>query len=126
MKKLILIVSILLVIVIAGSIEQVHICKTLDELELRADTIYSQLQAEQYDDALQSTSDLSIWWERERDQLEFLCPNTDIKEIYREIGELQGSQLATMYDDSITRANVLKYMAKNTKNLLKFKLKNIL
>lgn len=126
MKKLLLVVSILAVILIAGSIEQLHICNTLEELELRADQIYDQLLSENYDNALQSTAELSTWWEKERDQLEFLCPNNDIKEIYREIGELQGSQLAEMYDDSITRANVLKYMAKNSKNLLKFKLKNIL
>ncbi len=104
MKKLILIVSILLIIVVAGTIEQIHICKTLDELEQRADEIYSLLTAGNYSDALQSTYELSSWWESERDQLEFLCPNTDIKEIYREIGELIGSQFAQMYDDSITRA----------------------
>ena len=125
-KKIVLVTVIFVLIVAAGIAEQVYIDRTFDKLEDYADDLAVLLQAERYSEALELTEKLSAWWEKERDKLEFLCSNVDIKEIYREIGELQGSQYAEMYDDSITRANVLKYMAQNSKNLLAFKLKNIL
>ena len=125
-KKIILVTVIFVLIVAAGIAEQVYVDRTFDKLEDYADDLAVLLQAERYTEALELTEKLSTWWEKERDKLEFLCSNVDIKEIYREIGELQGSQYAEMYDDSITRANVLKYMAQNSKNLLAFKLKNIL
>ncbi|MGN0771330.1 MAG: DUF4363 family protein [Christensenellales bacterium] len=125
-KKIVLVAVIFALIVAGGITEQIYIDKTFDKLENYADKIYFLLQEERYTEALTLTADLSDWWAKERDKLEFLCSNVDIKEIYREIGELQGSQYAEMYDDSITRANVLKYMAKNSKNLLAFKIKNIL
>ena len=65
-------------------------------------------------------------WRKERDLLEFACPNTDIKDIAKEIGELKGSQIAEMYDDSITRCEVIMAMAENSKNLLSYKWKNVL
>ncbi|MDE7216386.1 MAG: hypothetical protein K2O08_06215, partial [Clostridia bacterium] len=66
------------------------------------------------------------WWEKIRYILEFTCTNNDVKEIYKEIGELQGTIYAEMYDDSITRTNVIKSMAENSKNLLAYRIKNIL
>ncbi len=125
-KKIVLVTVIFVLIVAAGIAEQLYIDRTFDKLEDYADDLAVLLQAERYVEALELTEKLSTWWGKERDKLEFLCSNVDIKEIYREIGELQGSQYAEMYDDSITRANVLKYMAQNSKNLLAFKLKNIL
>ena len=48
------------------------------------------------------------------------------KDIAKEIGELKGSQIAEMYDDSITRCEVIMAMAENSKNLLAYKWKNVL
>ncbi len=126
MKKVIFAVAVTLVILACGITEQVFVQKTLTELESRADAIYESLQAKEYSDALADTQEMQTWWYGKRDWLEFLCPNNDIKEIVREMSELEGSQLASMYDDSVTRANVLKHMARNSRNLLAYKWKNVL
>lgn len=126
MKKIILVILIVGVIIGAGVTEQIFIEKTLTELENRSDEIFYLLLAEDYTSALTLTKETESWWSDKRDWLEFVCPNNDVKEIYREIGELKGSQLAQMYDDSITRSTVLNSMAKNSKNLLCYKWKNVL
>lgn len=126
MKKIILVILIVGVIIGAGVTEQIFIEKTLTELENRSDEIFYLLLAEDYTSALTLTKETESWWSAKRDWLEFVCPNNDVKEIYREIGELKGSQLAQMYDDSITRSTVLNSMAKNSKNLLCYKWKNVL
>lgn len=126
MKKIILVILIVGVIIGAGIAEQLFIDKTLTELENRSNEIFQLLLAEDYTSALTLTKETENWWSAKRDWLEFVCPNNDVKEIYREIGELKGSQLAQMYDDSITRSTVLNSMAKNSKNLLCYKWKNVL
>lgn len=126
MKKIVLVILIVGVIIGAGITEQVFIDNTLTELENRADEIFKLLLAEDYTSALSLTKETEAWWTAKRDWLEFVCPNNDVKEIYREIGELKGSQLAQMYDDSITRSTVLNSMAKNSRNLLCYKWKNVL
>lgn len=126
MKKIILVILIVGVIIGAGIAEQLFIDNTLTELENRSNEIFQLLLAEDYTSALTLTKETENWWSAKRDWLEFVCPNNDVKEIYREIGELKGSQLAQMYDDSITRSTVLNSMAKNSKNLLCYKWKNVL
>ncbi|MEG2413594.1 MAG: DUF4363 family protein [Clostridia bacterium] len=121
------IVIILLITILAcGIVEQIYIAKTFDRLEELSVDIYNRLQKKDFASALAETQTMIKWWEKQRDILEFLCPNSDIKEIIREMSELEGSQLAAMYDDSVTRANVLKVMAKNSKNLLAYNWKNVL
>lgn len=126
MKKAVLAIAIVVVLITCGIVEQVFVHRTLDELEVRADNIYQSLQAKEYATALKATHEMQVWWYDRRDWLEFLCPNNDIKEIVREMSELEGSQLAMMYDDSVTRANVLIHMARNSRNLLDYKWKNVL
>lgn len=126
MKKIILVIFIVGLIIGAGIAEQLFIDNTLTELENRSNEIFQLLLAEDYTSALTLTKETENWWSAKRDWLEFVCPNNDVKEIYREIGELKGSQLAQMYDDSITRSTVLNSMAKNSKNLLCYKWKNVL
>lgn len=126
MKKIILVILIVGLIIGAGIAEQLFIDNTLTELENRSNEIFQLLLAEDYTSALTLTKETENWWSAKRDWLEFVCPNNDVKEIYREIGELKGSQLAQMYDDSITRSTVLNSMAKNSKNLLCYKWKNVL
>ena len=125
MKKIILVIVVTALIITAGVIEQVYVQRTFEELEVKAENIYVMLRDKNYTDALEYTANLKDWWYQKRDILELVSPNNDIKEIVREIGELEGSQLAMMYDDSITRSNVLQEMAKNSRNLLAYRWKNV-
>lgn len=126
MKKIVFAVIVVVLILSCGIVEQLFVQNTFDQLQVKAVEIYDLLQEKRYDSALDATQSMQEWWEVKRDWLEFLCPNNDIKEIIREMSELEGSQLASMYDDSVTRANVLKEMARNSKNLLAYKWKNVL
>ena len=79
-----------------------------------------------YEGAQAATNALSDWWKKERDVLEFLCPNNDVKGIMTAIGDLQGALSAQMYDDSLQRSISLTCSVENSKNLLSFKWKNVL
>ena len=111
MYKIVLCIFLFIVIVSLGICEQVFIRNSFDG---------------DYEKAYEKTEHVERDWKKERDLLEFACPNTDIKDIAKEIGELKGSQIAEMYDDSITRCEVIIAMAENSKNLLAYKWKNVL
>ena len=126
MYKIILAIVLFVVIVSLGISEQVFIRKSFDDLYEDCADIQSLILQGDYEGAMQKTEHVEKDWRKERDLLEFACPNTDIKDIAREIGELKGSQIAEMYDDSITRCEVIMAMAENSKNLLAYKWKNVL
>lgn len=126
MNKIILAVVLAVVILSLGICEQVFISRSFDDLRSDCEEIQKLLLSGDYDEALKMTEHVENDWRKERDLLEFACPNTDIKDIAKEIGELKGSQIAEMYDDSITRCEVLMAMAENSKNLLSYKWKNVL
>ena len=126
MYKIILAIVLFVVIVSLGISEQVFIRKSFDDLYEGCADIQSLILQGDYEGAMQKTEHVEKDWRKERDLLEFACPNTDIKDIAKEIGELKGSQIAEMYDDSITRCEVIMAMAENSKNLLAYKWKNVL
>lgn len=126
MNKIILAVVLAVVILSLGICEQVFISRSFDDLRSDCEEIQKLLLSGDYDKALKMTEHVENDWRKERDLLEFACPNTDIKDIAKEIGELKGSQIAEMYDDSITRCEVIMAMAENSKNLLSYKWKNVL
>ena len=126
MNKIILAVVLAVVILSLGICEQVFISRSFDDLRNDCEEIQKLLLLGDYDEALKMTEHVENDWRKERDLLEFACPNTDIKDIAKEIGELKGSQIAEMYDDSITRCEVIMAMAENSKNLLSYKWKNVL
>lgn len=126
MYKIILAAVLLVVILALGICEQVFINNSFKDLSHDCEKIQKLLLSGDYEAAYSMTEHVERDWRRERDLLEFACPNTDIKDIAREIGELKGSQIAEMYDDSITRCEVLIAMADNSRNLLAYKWKNVL
>lgn len=126
MYKIVLAVVLLVAILALGISEQVFINNSFNDLRADCEEIQKMLLAGDYEGALSKTEHVENDWRKERDLLEFACPNTDIKDIAKEIGELKGSQIAEMYDDSITRCEVLISMAENSRNLLAYKWKNVL
>ena len=125
MKKIIFVIISIIIILAFGISEQIYMNKTLDTLESKTLEIQTLLK-EDNPKAKEKVVELKYWWYEKRDILEFLYPNTDIKDIAREIGELEGSILNDAEDDPLIRCNVLQEMAKNSINLLSFKWKNIL
>lgn len=125
MKKIIFVIISIIIILAFGISEQIYMNKTLATLESKTLEIQTLLK-EDNPKAKEKVVELKYWWYEKRDILEFLYPNTDIKDIAREIGELEGSILNDAEDDPLIRCNVLQEMAKNSINLLSFKWKNIL
>ncbi len=126
MGKIILTVILVAIILALGIGEQVFMQKSFDNLADKCDEIREMLIRKDYAAARKAVTQTKEWWAKKRDILEFTCPNNDVKDIYKEIGELEGTLHSEMYDDSITRTNVIKSMAENSKNLLAYKIKNIL
>lgn len=126
MGKIILTVILVAIILALGIGEQVFMQKSFDNLADKCDAIREMLIQKDYAAARKAVTQTKEWWAKKRDILEFTCPNNDVKDIYKEIGELEGTLHSEMYDDSITRTNVIKSMAENSKNLLAYKIKNIL
>ncbi len=126
MAKVVLTIVLLSMILALGIGEQIFMTTSFDKLAERCDDIQSMLVQKRYQEAGKLIASLKAWWGKRRDILEFTCPNNDIKDIYKEIGELEGTIYSEMYDDSITRTNVIKSMAENSKNLLIYRIKNIL
>lgn len=126
MYKIVLAAVLFVTILALGIGEQVFINNAFNDLKADCAEIQRMLLDEDYEGALEKTEHVERDWRRERDLLEFACPNTDIKDIAKEIGELKGSQIAEMYDDSITRCEVIMAMAENSRNLLAYKWKNVL
>lgn len=126
MAKVVLTIVLLIMILALGVGEQIFMSNSFDTLAERCDEIQLLLVQKRYQEAGKSIASLKSWWGKRRDVLEFTCPNNDIKDIYKEIGELEGTIYSQMYDDSITRTNVIKSMAENSKNLLLYRIKNIL
>ena len=124
--KIILTVVLVAVILALGITEQVFMQNSFDDLADKCVKIQDMLIQKDYAEARKAILQMKEWWAKRRDILEFTCPNNDVKDIYKEIGELEGTMYAEMYDDSITRTNVIKSMAENSKNLLAYKIKNIL
>lgn len=126
MAKIVLTVVLLALILTLGISEQIFMSSSFDSLSDKCDEIQSMLIQKRYHEAGVMVSKLKQWWGKRRDILEFTCPNNEIKDIYKEIGELEGTIYSQMYDDSVTRTNVIKSMAENSKNLLIYRIKNIL
>ncbi|MDE7329015.1 MAG: DUF4363 family protein [Clostridia bacterium] len=126
MGKIILTVVVVALILALGISEQVFMQNSFDDLAEKCDEIQDMLIQKDYSAARKAIIQMKEWWAKRRDILEFTCPNNDVKDIYKEIGELEGTMYAEMYDDSITRTNVIKSMAENSKNLLAYRIKNIL
>ena len=116
----------LALIVGLGAGEQVYINQTFDKAIAKSDEITCLIKAENYEGASAATAALSDWWKEERDVLEFLCPNNDVKGIMTAIGDLEGALSAEMYEDSLQRSISLSRSVENSKNLLIFKWKNVL
>lgn len=126
MGKIILTIVLVAIILALGISEQIFMQRAFDDLVKRCEKIQELLIDKNYSDARKAVLQTKEWWAGKRNILEFTCPNNDIKDIYKEIGELEGTLYAEMYDDSITRTNVIKSMAENSKNLLIYRIKNIL
>lgn len=126
MKKIILVFILLGIIVGLGVTEQVCVSKTFDNALNQSRSITQAIQAEDYESAAQMTQDMSDWWSKKRDLLEFVCPNNDIKVVMVAIGDLKGALDAEMWEDSLQKAVLLTYTVENSKNLLTFKWKNVL
>ncbi len=126
MYKIVLAAVLLVIILTLGICEQVFIKNSFNDLAEDCEEIQRLLLSGDFEGAYEKTEHVERDWKKERDLLEFACPNTDVKDIAKEIGELKGSQIAEMYDDSITRCEVLIAMAENSKNLLAYKWKNVL
>ncbi len=126
MKKIILVIILLGIIVGLGVTEQVCVSKTFDNALNQSRSITQAIQAEDYESAAQMTQDMSDWWSKKRDLLEFVCPNNDIKVVMVAIGDLKGALDAEMWEDSLQKAVLLTYTVENSKNLLTFKWKNVL
>ena len=125
MGKIILTVVLVAIILALGITEQIFMQRSFDDLAEKCVEVQDMLIKKDYAEARKAVEQMKEWWAKKRDILEFTCPN-DVKDIYKEIGELQGTIYAEMYDDSITRTNVIKSMAENSKNLLAYRIKNIL
>ena len=117
---------ILTLIVGLGIGEQVYINKTFDAAIQKSEEITALIRAKNYAGANAAADAFSDWWKEERDILEFLCPNNDVKGIMTAIGDLRGALSAGMYDDSLQRSISLSCSVENSKNLLVFKWKNVL
>ena len=113
---------ILTLIVGLGIGEQVYINKTFDAAIQKSEEITALIRAKNYAGASAAAEAMSDWWKDERDVLEFLCPNNDVKGIMTAISDLQGKT----YDDSLQRSISLTGNVENSKNLLTFKWKNVL
>ena len=124
--KVWLAVGLLILIIGLGIGEQAYISSTFDKAVQKSEEITALIRAENYEGAQAATNALSDWWKKERDVLEFLCPNNDVKGIMTAIGNLQGALSAQMYDDSLQRSISLTCSVENSKNLLSFKWKNVL
>lgn len=125
MKKVILIIVVLIVVLSCGIIEQVFVQSTLDNLISMTNTLESYVDLEDKENALIYVNSIKTWWYDKRDYLEFVCPNNDIKDLIREIGEVEGSIKSENFEDAKTYTNVLREMAKNSKNLLAYNWKNV-
>ncbi len=126
MGKIIFTIILVAVILALGIGEQVFMQHAFDDLAEKCEEIQDLLIDKDYAAARKAVQQTKEWWAGKRNILEFTCPNNDIKDIYKEIGELEGTLYSEMYDDSITRTNVIKSMAENSKNLLAYRIKNIL
>lgn len=126
MYKIVIAIVLFVVILGLGIGEQIFINNSFNDLKKDCQEIQKLLLDGDYEGAYEKTEHVERDWRKERDLLEFACPNTDIKDIAKEIGELKGSQIAEMYDDSVTRCEVLIAMAENSRNLLAYKWKNVL
>lgn len=124
--KVWLAVGLLILVIGLGIGEQAYISSTFDKAVQKSEEITALIRAENYEGAQAATNALSDWWKKERDVLEFLCPNNDVKGIMTAIGDLQGALSAQMYDDSLQRSISLTCSVENSKNLLSFKWKNVL
>lgn len=124
MKKVILAISVLLVIITAGILENIYVHKTFDGLDERLTTLENSIKAED-EGALDEIHELSKWWEHKRDFLELMAYSPDVRAFSVALAETDGSLQCGDFDNALSKCQSLMIMSKNLRRLLDFNVEDI-
>ncbi len=124
MKKVILAISVLLIIVTAGILENAFVNKTFDGLDERLISLENSIKAED-EGAVEEVQKLTKWWEKRRNYLEMLAYSPDVRAFSVALAETDGSLQCGDFDNALSKCQSLLVMSKNLRRLLDFNVEDI-
>lgn len=124
MKKVILAITVLLVIITAGILENEFVNKTFDGLDDRLTSLENLIKAED-ESAVDEVKELTKWWEKRRNYLEMLAFSPDVRAFSVALAETDGSLQCGDFDNALSKCQSLLVMSYNLRRLLDFNVEDI-
>lgn len=124
MKKVILAITVLLIIITAGILENEFVNRTFDELDGRLTSLENLIKAED-ESAVDEVKELTKWWEKRRNYLEMLAFSPDVRAFSVALAETDGSLQCGDFDNSLSKCQSLLVMSNNLRRLLDFNVEDI-
>jgi len=119
MKRLILAVSVLLIIVAMGVVEQVYIDKLFNRTKAAAERVKAEVETD-VESALPYAEELKEEWMKNRSFLEAFTPHNETKEMVLRIAELIGYIEAKDDKSAMATIAIIIEMCDNTPHILAF------
>lgn len=125
MKKFVVAIVILLVIVIAGVLENVYVNRVFDDLDASLANVEELVHANS-DDALVELRSLVANWEKQRSYMELFTYSPDLRAFSVALGETEGSLESEDFQNAQSKIQSLLVMSSNLRRILDFNLEDII
>lgn len=125
MKRVVFAILILIVIIVAGLVENAFVHKTFTTLDEKLHTLEDALH-EESQESLTIVKDLKVWWEDKREVLEILVYSPDLRAFSVALAETEGSLECNDFLNAMSKCQSLIMMASNTHKLIDFNLEDII
>lgn len=119
MKKVIVALTILAVIIVAGILEAVYIDKTFDDINDTLDELNAMIENHD-ENALETAIQFETWWQKKRRYIELFAYSPDLRAFSVAIAETKGSIECGDFDNALSKCESLRVMASNIHDVLDF------
>ncbi|MEG1663145.1 MAG: DUF4363 family protein [Clostridia bacterium] len=125
MKKVVVAISVLLIILVAGILESVYIHKTFTALDGMLKDAEASVSVSA-DDSLQKIEDITVWWNGKKKYMELFTYSPDLRAFSAALGEAEGSLKCGDFKNAMSKCASLIVMADNIHQLLDFNIEDII
>ncbi|MEG1509157.1 MAG: DUF4363 family protein [Clostridia bacterium] len=126
MKRTACAMIILVIILLVGSLEQIFITKTLNNMISDAEQLALTIQLKDYKKAEAEVEDLEQHWLHSRNYFASISPNSECKDLTPYIVDIKAQLITKDYSNAYSQTNVLVSVCIHKKELLTFGINTII